>query len=192
MSNSNTNGKYGRVNANSSQGTIPPVPPPPLLPTVNINENTAGSSHNELPTYNESSTCNELPTYNKALEFMRTSSESEVQQDNEVFNDVVFASSELPSDNPFDREGFGRQSMSEKRARASIDAKKTEMYQKRERQKMAEENKGSDKTRPSSSHENMNGEGTPSPLRKARSEGHMQAVTIDSKCSFFALYKQGC
>ncbi|XP_031549920.1 partitioning defective 3 homolog isoform X2 [Actinia tenebrosa] len=161
------NGRYSKLNANTSQdqGTIPPaVPQPPLL---------IANEKEKL-----------LSAYPKGYERTR-SSESETM-DNEVFNDskdVVFAGSELPDDNPFDREGFGRQSMSEKRARASMDAKKTEIYQKRERQKLAEEKQKPTKTRPSSSYENMNCEGTPSPLRKAKSEGHMQAAAIDAQVS---------
>lgn len=158
-----SNGRYNKMNASTSQDQKIP-PEVSLPPSLTASER------------------DELSSYPKGSERKRTS-ESETL-DNEVFNeskDVVFAGSELPSDNAFDREGFGRQSMSEKRARASMDAKKTEIYQKRERQKISEEKQQPTKTRPSSSYENMNGEGTPSPLRKAKSEGHMQVGAIGGK-----------
>lgn len=119
---------------------------------------------------------NRLPSYEQTLERLRNRSstsdlpEKEDVQDNQ---DVDFADT-IPADSPFDREGFGRQSMSEKRARASMDAKKTQMYQIREKQK--ELNKT--KPRPASEHDNVVN-GTPPPLRKAKSEGHMQANAVN-------------
>ena len=46
--------------------------------------------------------------------------------------------SPLPDDSPFSREGFGRQSMSEKRGRGTLDAKQSEFYLKREQQRSNE------------------------------------------------------
>lgn len=103
-----------------------------------------------------------LPSYEQTLERLRgrsVGSADEGQLDDN--NDDI--------DSPFEREGFGRQSMSEKRARASIDAKKTQMYQIREKQKEINKTKTSNAIVTDSN----------PPLRKAKSEGHMQTNAVN-------------
>lgn len=124
---------------------------------------------------------NRLPSYEQTIQRLRSRSSTSDSQDREDLQDsqdIVFASADIASDSPFEREGFGRQSMSEKKARSSVDAKKTQMYLIREKQKELIKNKN----RPSSDHEIVNGS-TPL-LRKAKSEGQMQSNAIIGMYSY--------
>jgi len=146
--------------------------------TLPADESTVRRSHNKLASDEGSvrRSYNRLPSYEQTLERLRnrsTTSELPEKEDLPNDQDIDFADT-IPANSPFEREGFGRQSMSEKRARASMDAKKTQMFQIREKQK--ELNKT--KPRPASEHDNVVN-GTTPPLRKAKSEGHMQANAIN-------------
>ena len=134
-----------RLDIKSAQqrGAKSPTPPPPP------------QFSNHSPLEEEHASDMELPSYDQAVARLSRSPDSTVnseaidspsREEQRLWasgdNQIIAPPSPFSSDeNPFQRDGFGRQSMSEKRGRGTLDATQSEYYNKREKDRSGSKGK---------------------------------------------------